>query len=207
MPAKIILTKDAASPIKGGSKKLSWWLFFLSLLILSAAFYFGLVSRQWNKAGAGKEWDVARARADFDAKNHELSQLKQLLGQYQSLAPDEIELASRILPQQQDIPELLTQLELLAQQNGVNILSLTSSEIKEEAGPAKNGVGAAANRTVPYQQLSIKLDLDVRDYRSWKSFLAALQSHARLLDVETFSFDLEQQQQTLTLKTYFLFSK
>lgn len=196
--------KDAAVP--ADKKKMSWGLFVLILVVISAAFYFGVVSRQWNKVGAGKEWDVERAQQDFDARNNELSRLKMLLAHYQDLSANDIDLASRLLPQKQDIPELLTQLELIARQNGVNILSLTTAELKEDAAQPSGGEGGTAQpkQPLPYKQLSVKMELDVNDYQSWKSFLDSVQSHARLMDVESFSFDLGKEQQSMSLKTYFL---
>lgn len=197
MPSALTLNQ-ASSATKRPDRR-SWVLLVMGIVVMSGLFYFLIVSPQLKKVGLGSEWDIAFAQSQFDQKNLELNQVKELVSNFQALSSDQVSLASRLLPQKRAVPELLAQLETMAKENGATLLSVSVADAVIDA----NQGGAQGSFNLPYQQIIVKLELGLSDYSSYKAMLEALQSHERLMDVETFIFEPDQERQTLTFKTYY----
>jgi len=178
-------------------------------LILSAIAYFLVVGPQFDRVGPGSEFDVIGLEAQVKAKNDELTQLKAMRANLQNITEDQIDLVSRMLPSKENIPELLSQFEVIARQSGINITSIAVAELDETESvstrqrlKAGNAVSAKKKKTV--ETLTVQLGVTAFNYQSLKLFLEGIQTHARLLDVDRFTFGTENPTHTISLRTYFL---
>lgn len=95
------------------------------------------------------------------------------------------------LPEEEDIPGLLVQLENLARQSGLQPLSLRLEEGKEAKIP---GVS----------ELRIVFSVGGGTYPLFKRFLAAVEENLRLIDVLNVNFSLGATTFTLQMRTYYL---
>ncbi|MDP4001751.1 MAG: type 4a pilus biogenesis protein PilO [bacterium] len=110
--------------------------------------------------------DIIKARSDI------LSNIKALSLEYSNKATDITRFASMV-PEKKGVPELLSSIQALATQNG---LQLTTIALSENSNP-----GAA-----DYQTQSIDLGLN-GGYLAFKSFLMALERNIRLIDIISIS--------------------
>jgi hypothetical protein len=182
----------------------------LGVVVVSCASFFLIVSPQWSRVGAGKELDVAGLESTYTERERALNQIKSLRDNYDKIEQAEIALLSNILPTQKNIPELLQQLEAIARQSGVSLIDINISEVTEKAITARQalqqevGSAAAAQKGKEIKQLNIQLQVTTSQYPAFKQLLEQLQSHTRLLDVESYLMSTEDETQSITLKAYYI---
>lgn len=206
----LTITKTQQAP-KGGDlhpKKSgvpAWAWTALGCIVLSVLAYAFVVSPQWNRVGPGKQIDLAAAQQDVSSREHYLNQLQELQRNYQAIDQASVDLLSRMIPRGKGTPELLHQLEAIAKQSGVNLTDVNISEVQQDV---KKGTAAqraaAAQKKSDVKQLLVQLQVSAYDYRSFRSFLEAMQSHTRLLDVENYVYTTEKPIQQITLRTYYI---
>ena len=121
-----------------------------------------------------------------------------------------MKLVSMILPNKQAIPELFSQLEVIAKQSGVQIVGMSVAEKEEEPRSARARAGEDWNQAQAQKlsndikQLSIQFDVNAINYDIFKNFIDSIQSNSRILDIERFTYNPNQDTQGITIRTYYL---
>jgi len=215
-------TKDEEKPKEEGrksaidfkSRKVVLALTILLAIIISAGAYFLIVSPQLARVGAAREFDVSSSEASVTSKKAYLDQLKQMKSNYEQIDSADVEVLSAILPGNVWAPELLSQLEAIAKRSGVGLLGVNIAEVEEtdvrtarQRLQAQAGQAAEAPKSKDIREVNLQLEISAFDYPSYKRFLEALQTHIRIMDVEQFSFNTENDTHSLRVKTYFVESK
>lgn len=185
------------------------WTALLSVLISAGAFFL-VVQPQWNRVGAGKELDVASIENTLQERERYLNQLKALRANFEKIPSSDVDLLARVLPTNKAIPELLTQLEAIGQQSGVDVADVNISEVAESRTSARQQLQQEVAKTQTasgaksIKSLNVQIQVTTDRYDRFKLFLESLQTNNRLLDVESYLFSTDQEIQTVTLKTYYL---
>ncbi len=180
----------------------------LLALLISAGAYFFMIKPQLDRVGPGKELDLASTTTTLEQQKKVLSQLKMLQGNFEEISSDDIALLSNILPSEDAIPELLTQLETIALSSGVDLTRVSLSEIEAAALSARQKLeqevsGAQAAQTKGVREVMLQMEIDAFSYESFKKFVSSLENHARIIDVETFNFQTENERQRVVAKTFY----
>lgn len=189
-------------------RALIMWTVFLSVAISAAAFFF-VVMPQWQRVGPGREFDIAAQEESVSARQRYLDQLKALRANYSKISQTDIELVSRVLPTQRAIPELLQQMESMGRESGLEVVAINVADVAETRATARQQLqaevgGAAARQSAAIKVMTLQLQISTNRYDRFKAFVNALQSNARIIDVESYVFSTDQEVQSLTAKTYYL---
>lgn len=118
-----------------------------------------------------------------------------------------------IMPSNQDVPNLIVQLEAIANQGGVilqdvNITVGESQKGESKATEVRTGETQTGTSTSAYRFLVVDLKL-LGDYPAFKNFLQALEENIRLMDIESITFMSKTESATplfefeVVLKTYY----
>lgn len=179
--------------------------------LLSLAAYYLVVGPQFERVGVGREFDLAGVESNLTERRAHLSQLQTMKENFEQINSDDISVLANILPGDMAVPEILSQLEAITRQSGVGLVSINIAEVEEEdVRTARQRLQAQAGQasTIPknkdIKQVSIQIEISAFDYPSYKRLLEALQSHARLMDVEQFSYDIESDTHSLRIIAYFM---
>ena len=185
----------------------------LSVLLgitISAGSYYLMIKPQLDRVGPGRELDIETISANLEQQKKSLSELKLLQDNFNEINPDDVILLSNVLPNDKAVPELLSQLETIALTSGVDLTRVSISEIQAETLSARDRLqqevsAAGTNQTTKgLKELLLQIEVDAFNYNSFKIFLNSLESHTRLIDVQSFNFQSENDQQRITAKTYYL---
>lgn len=129
-----------------------------------------------------------------DVKNQNLNDIKKL---------------QNILPQEKELPELMAQIEALADRQGLILADITinnSSNVGSTSSSDKEKQDAANNARDIIREIEVSVSILGGDgtYDKVKSFLSAMENHIRLIDITSFSFDEKMTSYSVVFKTYFL---
>lgn len=201
---------DAPRGMFASRKSMTLWT-VIGVIVISVAAYLLVVAPQWSRVGVGKELDTATLEATYKERERALSQVKELRDNYEKIDQEQIRLLSSILPTDKSVPELLNQLEAIARQSGVSLIDVSISEVVEKGISAKQALqqevgktGAAAAKSKDIKKINVQLQVSTNKYPAYKQFIEQLQSHTRILDIESYLFSTEQELQNLTLKAYYI---
>lgn len=179
--------------------------------LLSLAAYYLVVGPQFDRVGAGREFDLASVESNLAQRRAHLDQLQKMKENFEQISSEDISVLSNILPGDMAVPEILSQLEAITRQSGVGLVNVNIAELEEEdVRTARQRLLAQAGQAEPtkknkdIKQVSIQIEISAFDYPSYKRLLESLQSHARLMDVEQFSYDIESDTHSLRIIAYFL---
>lgn len=199
---------SGASPLA----RFSWWLLVVLMILLAAAAYLFVFSRQIKKLRSGGELDSKLAQVNLDKTNSYLAQLRKTRESVSRLKSDpNLEKLQVALPESLEVSQLLVQLEALAVENGLLVRSMEILEAPE-AAPGQAALQApgavtpaALTGALPpkVKKVNVLMQLGKSDYSSFKSFLQAVESNLRLLDMVSFNFDPKSDRQTVNLVTYY----
>jgi len=151
-------------------------------------------------------------------KNLELQKIQEYLvtsknlnEDYQKIKTDnerQLEKLLIILPNDKELPELFAQIEALAiKQNLIvgNISVNSSSNISSSEKKNQNTEQATKNSDLIREiEVSVSILSDDGSYDKVKKFLDAMETHIRLIDITSFSFDEKMTSYSIVFKTYFL---
>jgi len=94
------------------------------------------------------------------------------------------------LPSSQDVPNLITQLEGLAFENGLILEEIGLATIEETGAEKAQKARLEEKAKKNYQVLSASLKL-IGSYSSFKNFLKAVEDNIRLIDINSVNFKVE----------------
>ena len=164
------------------------------LLIVLVAIIMFFDFPAYNKVNFLKN-EIEKYEQFLTEKEELLVKVVQLKEIYES-REEEINKVYYALPSSTDIPNLIVQFEALASENGLILGNLSFSQV--EAAKKTNRVtwgGGAEEETAAvevealgsYQNLGVSLSL-TGSYKSFKSFLKALEYNIRLMDIKSIGF-------------------
>lgn len=177
-------------PTTLADQKLGQWVaqhFFGTLVLVVVVVLllgFLLFLRPEIKRGNSFSQDVIkRLTADIKASELLIQQIDAFRDKFTATTPTAmLDKLNEVLPPTSQIPNLIINLEAVAEVSGLQIRNLNITEV-----PAA-GQGDSQQTEIP-QQVMIKMDLTGGGYNAFKSFLIALERNVRLFDVEDLSFD------------------
>ena len=186
-------------------------LIVIGTILISAVSYFAVVQRQLAQVGPGELFDIDDINRRVEEKENYLADLKKIKDNIESIDQEDLEILSGIIPTGKDIPELLSQLEAISRQSGVDLISVRFSEVEENSQTTvrqrlkgQEAQAATKKMSVNVQSLGVRLEFSAYTYPRFKNFMEALQTHIRLFDLKTFSYDTERDVHNLTLDTYYI---
>lgn len=176
-------------------------------LLMSVLVFFLYVFPQWNRVGQGKEFDQEALRQELRGKEQVHAQLKTLKENFDGIPQDQLETIGVVLPQGEQVPEILNQLETIARASGVNLSSVNVAAIEEidtRSARQRLQAPAAASRGQAVKTLRIQLDVTAFQYQNFKRFVQNVQSNARIMDIQRISFSADSETHSILLNTYHL---
>jgi len=140
------------------------------------------------------------------AKGKELKDLKILKKEYQKLEGLEVQKLIAIVPFEKNIADLFKELENLTQKSGVSLLSLdiAEGETIEIINFDKNKDETSLAKSKNFKSLNISMEVGGLNYFTLKVLLNNLEKNIRLMNVNSFGFNLSNKSQKINLKTYYL---
>ena len=158
---------------------LNIFIFLVAILV----FWFGV---------AGSISAVGRLESNLKAKKQSLDLEHQVIDKLNSISQvldgqkSNVERLEQAVPSQEYRPELISMMENLANQNGLNLMNIDINAIQETA--PKKGETVAQK---PIRKLKVVLELN-GTYSSFKSWLEAVEKNLRLLDISKISFAVKE---------------
>lgn len=163
------------------------------LLCVAGLLFLGWIGRPlWN--------DIVLLRAEINRVNSALADLEQskrtqedLIAAYNAISDQELDLLlNQHLPKKTDTGTLLIALEDLARRHNATINTIsfkeTASQQPQTAAQRQRAALATASEQQPnVEKLAFTFSLSA-SYEDFKAFLESLESHIRLVDVESISF-------------------
>lgn len=135
---------------------------------------------------------VRQERNIWQEKLNDTSNLKQKLGEldkkYDALG-EEAERMAAVVPQREDIPSLLVQLEALTSQNGLILNSIEFSTSAKKQDSAANSAVAGSVAPSGAKITAVNLNLS-GTHSALRNFLKSVESNLRLMDVNFVSFEV-----------------
>ncbi|HLC63795.1 MAG TPA: hypothetical protein VJK25_00400 [Patescibacteria group bacterium] len=188
--------------------KLLSLLIFIIILVFG---YFWLLSPRIKDLSEASNVQVPNQQEQLrvlEDYSKEMNKLQSLINSYQATHQTEISKLADVLPTKAMVPELIAQLDSLAQSSGFRLVDL--GIVEEELEPQE--VSRTRDQEAPsdtsdksLHSLSINLSLLGGNYFDFKALLANIEKHIRILDLVSISFasSAEAGGYTLVLRTYY----
>ncbi len=162
----------------------------LALIVIALLLGYAFVFRR-QIAGLRQADRISRLNEERTAKEAYLKQLDALNAQYEAFGAEDIERARTMIPNEEDVPGILTMLEAAAQASDVQLTAVNFAAA-DTGGIDVQNVGA----------VSIAIGLAHGDYRRFKLFLETLQDNLRLFDVRSANINPASASYSLTIRAY-----
>jgi len=160
--------------------------------------------------------NILSVRKQIEAEKENFSQSQAFLEKVEGLIDvyeqnkESIDKMGDILPQEEDIPNLIVQVEALVFEQGLILDKLEINSPTEQAASGRAEeirAGGQAATQQKYKTLNIDLGF-TGDYWAMKNFLKATEENMRLIDIDSISLSPQEEASgiftfTLTLKTYY----
>jgi Tfp pilus assembly protein PilO len=183
---------------------------FLSYLIIGVVFYIFIFSPLMEKRSLYNSSVLETKKSELLNKEKLLKELKQANDIYQKITPELKNKMFQILPQAPDLPELYSDLEILAKQSGFELKSVSAVILENKK---KDNVVNKLNSPVPVEfeiqnlkttkEIKISLVINGSGYTQFKQFLDLIEHNIRILDIESYTYSPEDTSHSLVLRTYF----
>jgi Tfp pilus assembly protein PilO len=146
---------------------------------------------------------VLNLKKDINIQKQTFVETQELVSKIENLTKssrenkESVEKTSYILPDSEDIPNLIVQLEALAFEQGLILEKIEFTPIKQESENIEN-----------YQILSVNIRL-IGSYPGLKNFLKAVEENMRLMDISSINFSTPSEESLqifefdLSLNTYY----
>lgn len=166
--------------------------FILTLiaLIIALVVVVILIRLTWQSLKEVKA-EVSRKEIELTAINALVAQTEQIKKEQKEFERESVKI-SLVLPEKNDIPNLLVQFETIALANGLILESINFSQTDEENQKQSGAIqwdsaGGPPKTKGPFQSSEIELALS-GTYSAFKNFLKALENNIRASNVESISF-------------------
>ena len=156
------------------------WFFFIRPLEARIA-----ITRVATIEGIAAKERFAEQKATFERLRSDLTKV----------SPTIVDKISRLSPKGRDVPQLLVELEALANETGLLLKDIGVSEGKTESEKAfPKGV----------KSIDLVITVSAGDYSTLKRFLDAVEKNVRLLNVKSFTFAKGLQSYIINVQAYYM---
>lgn len=195
------------------------------VVIIIALGYLFVIAPKLEVVSFGGQYNIDTLIDERNQKMKYLSDLKNLLADYDRLVNDkeEIDRLMKLLPRQKDIPGLFVQFQNLATDNDFFLQSINFDQVQPERqtiatavtpgeeNPVNKGEAATGPKSSLQQsqanqikKLNVTLDLAGGNYTSLKDFLEDIELNLRVFDINAVHFNLKSKNYSVSLFTYYL---
>ncbi|MCD4704701.1 hypothetical protein K8R66_01360 [bacterium] len=184
---------------------------FEIVLILSLGYLF-LLFPKFEKLKEEKS-AVARKKGELlIIENYQLK-TKELMEKYRDLKTKkekEINRLYEVLPREENLYNLMAQMESLVLANGLFLGDIIMTDISAENEIRRNKDLPIETESIENNSIIGEVEVSIfvfggnGGYDQFKDFLAALESHVRLIDISSLSFDQNIESYSIIFKTYYL---
>ncbi len=172
------------------SNYLSLSAIIVALLWVVLGYVFVLHNKIFGEQKQVTEQRIALERKISEAKN-KLDQADKLLEQYYKIDQDYLQRLSLVLPANDDVPTVFTQLDALARANNSVLLSVQVNKIKD-SNPANVSEDKKMDLPIGIRAMEVSAQLLAEkgddSYGFYKSILASLEKNLRLFDLQNIVF-------------------
>ncbi|MBU2564304.1 type 4a pilus biogenesis protein PilO [Patescibacteria group bacterium] len=146
---------------------------------------------------------IEQEKEKFISKQELTDKILKLINEYND-SQETINQVDNIFPDEEDIPELITQIEFLAFEGGLILENIDVSSFKNIAESKAEIVRGQEQKEEDFNIVSIKIKL-IGTYSSFKNFLKLVENNIRLIDIDSVEFVSESSffEFNLSLKAYF----
>jgi hypothetical protein len=184
---------------------------FLAIVLLVFSYYF-ILAPKYQQVGGGGRYNLDTLKEELEKRQSYLKDLQTLISSQRQISQTDLERLAVILPDQKDIAGLFIQLQQLAQNNNLLLASVNINEIAEVKPPVKSSKTSKKDeKPLPPTNEPKKLDINLNllgptrvSYSEIKNFLADLENHLRLFDVNAVYFTPDLAAWSVNLYTYYL---
>jgi len=183
----------------------------LVVLVLTIGI-FTLLLPQYHRLKDTGIFENKEAKSNLAERENYLADLRNMQQNYDDLEIRAWRSLDNILPKESDIYLLFAQMETLARDNGLVLMSINindgSAVVTEQAPSSKVEKPTAVDNSVADNIKTVNLSLNlegVDSYENFKLFLDNLENNARILDIKSLSYSPEKSTYTVTLSTYYLY--
>lgn len=186
----------------------------VAAVLLLGAFF--LLKPKFDKVQLAKNLVSQEERDEYENLKGKFKELEDLKLTYQKIEAERAEDLVRIktlLPDEPDIEDLFTELQNIAEQNGLMVESLTAELVKEEqslvetsgtaAGMPASGSEVKPERLKDLGKVKVAASIKGVNYRSLKNLIRLLEGNLRLLDIASIDFSPAGQSVSLDLVAYY----
>ncbi len=142
--------------------------------------------------------------ASYQLKTEELSKE---YGNLKTEKEKEIKRLYEVLPPEEELYNLMAQMEHLVASQHLILASInmtdTSPQLKRDE-KKMSGLQERDKNLIGEIQASVFILGGRSDYQKFKDFLASLENHIRLIDINSVSFDQKLESYSINFKTYYL---
>ena len=160
---------------------------FLAVIIIG---WFVVLGPMFNEY---RNINVAAKKAEFDQYRQVLDRFQGILTEWEAVSAVDKERLNYFLPEGNDIPELITMLEDMAQQSGFVVTVASFSQVEQPI----------IDRTNVYP-LILSLSLEGGDYNSLKTLIDKIETNLRLLDISSLNFQAGTGSYIMNINTYYI---
>lgn len=199
---------------KNIQQRFSLYTIVLMVVILGLG-YITLLSPKVAEVRRVGSFDLVQTDERVRLKEEVLRVTKSIVQKYDALQAEKFEKLAKVLPSSQDVPSLFVQMEALAASSGLALNSVSFANLGDsepqrgivQKAPGEAADGSSQQSPRGLKQLSITMNVSGSDgYENLKRFLSNLESHIRLLELQSFTYSpvSDQEAYQIIAKTYYL---
>ncbi len=169
------------------------------VLLIATGGYLLLLEPKYQRIVNGDTTGLATLDVELAQRQAYLGELETFIVNYRQINPSDIDRLKKILPSDEDVPELFVQFEALAAANNLFLSSISINEVPESAVTQVKSQGV--------KRITVSLDLVGNDavnrYAEVKRFLTDLESNLRLFDINAVYFSPDSPEYSINLTAYY----
>jgi len=177
---------------------------------IAVSFYFYILPYYENTI-AEKQREIEESNQELEKRLAFFKKLQKLKKEYESIQAIEEEKIYSVIPNSNQIPELLLQLEAIAEESGIEISSVTFSDSvnNNENYPGLTASNSNDTNPDPIQSIaglgrvSFSFSLTGSNYSKLKIFLDKIERNVRLMDIKSINFAAGAESVSISLETYY----
>jgi len=189
--------------------------FLISLLILILGYLFMIRPQMQSIFNVQKQTEEIKqeVKKKISVYNDQINDLKTLLSAYEKISFSEKQAVEQILPDEQELKELFSQITIIVESGG---LLLDSIEVFQEEEVSESGSEIFRRKKTTeiieedntgIQKISVRINVNGISYPALKNLLANLQNNSRIINVQNIDFDPQDRKAEITLQTYYFKNK
>lgn len=177
-----------------------------------ASGYFLFILPKYNQIMKDSEIESKMLEGEFSEQQKSLIQMNDLRNRYEMIAKKDREKVQAMVPDEPQIENLISEMEMIAKKNGL-ILSVLSVEVDNSTTKRSSldpssalGKKKEAGDTTPsgVGKVNIEMQLVGTDYNNLRNVIKTVENNLRLLDIIKISFEAANTKTNLDMVAYYL---